>query len=54
MEKNLKYNNNKLSFKIFFNNKVDEIKISNDTTVPEINKLIYNKYLINHFNYSIV
>ena len=54
MEKNLKYNNNKLSFKIFFNNKVDEIKISNDATVPEINKLIYNKYLLNHFNYSIM
>ena len=53
MKENLKYNK-KYSFKIFFDNRVDVLKISNDATVPEMTKLIFDKYLLNHFNYSII
>ena len=53
MEKNLKFTK-KYTIKLYFNNKVDEIIIPNDATVPEIRKIIYDKYLLSHFNYSIL
>ena len=52
MEKKLKFTK-KYTIKLYFGNKVDEIIIPNDATIPELEKLIYDKYLLSHFNYSI-
>ena len=52
MEKNLK-STKKYTIKIYMNNKVEEIIIPCDSSVPELCKLIYDKYLLSHFNYSI-
>ena len=52
MEKKIKFTK-KYTIKLYFSNKVDEIIIPNDATIPELEKLIYDKYLLSHFNYSI-
>ena len=52
MEKNSK-STKKYIIKMYFNNRVEEIIIQSDATVPELGKLIYDKYLLSHFNYSI-
>ena len=53
MEKKIN-SNKKFIIKVYINDKVDEINISGDATIPELTKLIYDKYLLSHFNYSIL
>lgn len=53
MEKKLK-SDKKFNIKIYINNKVDEITIAGDATIPELSKIIFDKYLLSHFNYSII
>ena len=49
----LKSNKN-YTIKTCIDNKVDEINIPSDATITELGKLIYDKYLLSNFNYSII
>ena len=45
--------NKKYNIKINFDKKVENIMISGDATTTELGILIYNKFLLNHLNYTI-
>ena len=49
----LKSNKN-YTIKTCIDNKVNEINIPSDATITELGKLIYDKYLLSNFNYSII
>ena len=53
MEHSLKLNKNYI-IKIYIDNRVEEIKIPSDATITELGKLIYDKYLLSNFNYTIL
>ena len=51
--KNEKISNKKYTIKLFFNNRIDNIIISGDAQIPELRKIIFDKYLLSHFNYTL-
>ena len=53
MEHSLKLNKN-YNIKVFIEKRVEEIKIPIDATITELGKLIYDKYLLSNFNYTIL
>ena len=47
------HTNKKYTIKLYFNNRIENIIISSDALIPELRKIIFDKFLLSNFNYTI-